>query len=309
MRRIREILAVGLTVGVVVVLIAALFFLVPAHLQIRKMGGPLPSTEDLEALLEVPDGPVSISWINTATQSAGGRTLGHDAVWIRWADGRGFLVDTSMDEAAAADFRDLMALLWGEGEYHWAGDGAALLGPDVAHVAGVGFTHLHIDHTQGLGSLCRALEREGVPHARLFQTREQATVHNLHTSEGAAIVAGSCLQLGALGDGVLHAVDGFPGLAMVALGGHTPGSTLFAVAVQGHLWLLSGDTTNEKSAITHDRGKGFFYSYILVPEDTARTAELRGWLRTLDAREDTTVIVSHDVLDMRASAMPEYRRP
>ena len=109
-----------------------------------------------------------------------------------------------------------------------------------------------------------------------------------------------------LGEGAVMAVDGFPGLGLVALGGHTPGSTLFAVAVGDHLWLLSGDISNSKTDLLNDIGKGFFYSYLVVPEHTGRSELLRPWLAALDAKADTTVIVSHDLPDIAASGMAEY---
>ena len=49
------------------------------------------------------------------------------------------------------------------------------------------------------------------------------------------------------------------------IGGHTPGSTLFAVADGGRLLLFTGDITNSKADILENRGKGFVYSYLLVP--------------------------------------------
>ena len=55
-------------------------------------------------------------------------------------------------------------------------------------------------------------------------------------------------------------VDGFPGLGIVALGGHTPGSTLFVIATTDRLWILSGDIVNSKSEMVEDVGKGFLYS-------------------------------------------------
>jgi glyoxylase-like metal-dependent hydrolase (beta-lactamase superfamily II) len=104
-------------------------------------------------------------------------------------------------------------------------------------------------------------------------------------------------------------IDQFPGLGVVALGGHTPGSTLFAVASQGKLWLFSGDTTNSKADLLDDRGKNFVYSTFLVPENTDRTAALRAWLRDLDAKPDIEVIVSHDLDALEASDLEPYARP
>ena len=93
---------------------------------------------------------------------------------------------------------------------------------------------------------------------------------------------------------------------IVALGGHTPGSTAFIVAARDRLWIFSGDTANRKANLLANRGKGFLYSYVLVPENTSRTEALRLWFSELDARPDITVIVSHDVDDVEASGMPRF---
>ena len=99
------------------------------------------------------------------------------------------------------------------------------------------------------------------------------------------------------------------GLGIAGLGGHTPGSTMFAVAVNGRLWLFSGDTTNSKADLLSDTGKGFLYSYLMVPEDTARTGELRRWFAGLDAKADMQVVVSHDLADIEASDLRRWAIP
>jgi beta-lactamase superfamily II metal-dependent hydrolase len=81
---------------------------------------------------------------------------------------------------------------------------------------------------------------------------------------------------------------------------------MFAIAAQDRLWILSGDISNTKSDIVSNTGKGFAYSYLLVPEHTNRTEMLRRWLSRLDAFDDITVLVSHDIADIRASGMREY---
>jgi glyoxylase-like metal-dependent hydrolase (beta-lactamase superfamily II) len=212
------------------------------------------------------------------------------------------MIDAGMDRTGAEEFARVLETLIGAGEGEFHGDVAEQLGPAVHDVRGVGFTHLHIDHTQGLGVFCAARG----PGAAVYQTRWQAEEHNFNTTEGAAIVRDSCLEARRLeGEGVMP-IAGFPGLGAIALGGHTPGSTAFVAAVDGRLWLFSGDITNDKASIRADAGKGFLYSYLLVPENTARTAELRHWLAELDARDDTAVIVSHDAADARASRLAAY---
>ena len=73
--------------------------------------------------------------------------------------------------------------------------------------------------------------------------------------------------------------------------------------------MFSGDTTNRKSEIADDSGKGFVYSYLIVPEDTARTATLRRWFAALDRNDDVDVIVSHDLAELEAGALPRWPVP
>lgn len=283
-------------------LLALAILLVPAHWQTRRIAPPLPNADELRALSRVTDGPIAVEYLVNASQSGPRGTLGHDVFLVRWADGRTFMIDAGMDRAAAAEFADLLKLMWGAEDGRFRGDVAAQLGDAIEQVQGVGFTHLHIDHSQGVVPFCAARG----PGASVYQTRWQAEEHNFNTTEGAEIVEASCLAPRAITGGALMRIDDFPGLGVVALGGHTPGSTLFAVPVAGHLWIFSGDTTNTKAAILEDTGKPFFYSFLAVPENTARTAELRRWLAALDAEEDMTVIVSHDLPDIATSGMPEH---
>jgi glyoxylase-like metal-dependent hydrolase (beta-lactamase superfamily II) len=164
------------------------------------------------------------------------------------------------------------------------------LGDKIKNVRGVGFTHLHIDHTEGVKEFC---ERHGAG-AKVYQTVAQATVHNLHTKEGAQLVHDSCLEPVVIEGEGIKPLKEFPGLAMLHVGGHTPCSTIFFVTVGDKLWVLSGDVSNDKQDLLNNRGKGFVYSYLIVPENTRQLEKLRVWLASLDAQKNIEVIVSHD---------------
>ncbi len=280
------------------------FFLVPAHLQVRRVHPALPTIERLKELHTRADGPVALRYVNTSEQATAHGVLAHSVWLVEWPDRRLFMIDAGMDREGAVSFGELMQTL-GEAEdpvVH--GSVAELLGDDISAVQGVGFTHLHIDHTQGIPAFCRARG----PGALVYQSTWQASTHNLHTREGAAIVADSCLEARTVpGEGLLE-IDGWPGLALVPLGGHTPGSTAFVFAVAGKLWVFSGDTTNRKSDLLANVGKGILYSYFIVPEDTGRTEELRLWLASLDAEPDTEVVVSHDLASIEASTLKPWQR-
>ncbi len=298
MRLFSKILGGGLVLGLILAAIA----LVPPHLQIRSVEPSLPDVAGLRALLSVENGPVGIRYVNTSSQALGQGELGHTVFLVEWANGNLFMVDAGMDRKTAVEFGRLMETVLGAEEAVSHGTVAELLGEDTMRVMAVGYTHLHIDHAQGTVPFCAA-RGSG---ASVFQTSWQADLHNFNTEESAAIVAESCLEPRTLGEGAVMAVDGFPGIGLVALGGHTPGSTLFAVAVGDRLWLLSGDISNSKADLLNDTGKGFLYSYLIVPEHTGRNDMLRPWLAALDAEADTTVIVSHDLPDIAASGMAEY---
>jgi glyoxylase-like metal-dependent hydrolase (beta-lactamase superfamily II) len=281
-------------------LAALLVLLLPAHLQVRDVDPALPSEQSLRALLAVENGPTRVRFVTTSSQQAGARVLSHNSVIVEWANGDMLLIDPGMDAAAAIDFGELMKAMQSAEDPVIHGTISQLLGTDINRVKAVGFTHLHIDHAQGVINFCEA-RGEG---ASALQTAYQTELHNFNTSEGAALVANSCLQQEIVeGDGLVS-FDQFPGLALYPLGGHTPGSTLFAVADSDRLLLFSGDITNTRDALVHDQPKPWLYSYLMVPENTDRTALLRDWLGELNQQEDVEVIVSHDLENMQSVLEP-----
>lgn len=297
-------LLVSLVALVLVVSIAGAVVLVPPHLEIRDIAPPLPTEARLRALADLEGGPVDIRYIESSSQEMAGRTLGHSIFVVEWADGRLFMIDAGMDRQTSLEFGELMAMLQDAEAVQYGGTANDVLGEATARVEGVGFTHLHRDHVQGIEPFCEA---RGAG-AKLYQTRWQADIHNLHTVDNAEIVERSCLEKGALGGDVILTTDAFPGLGIVALGGHTPGSTLFAVPIDGTLWLISGDISNVKANLLSNTDKGFVYSTFIVPEDTERTEALRLWLGDLDAKPDVEVVVSHDIAAAEASGMTAVGR-
>lgn len=51
---------------------------------------------------------------------------------------------------------ELLKLMWGADDGRFDSDVAELLGDDLRQLRGVGFTHLHIDHSQGVVPFCAA---------------------------------------------------------------------------------------------------------------------------------------------------------
>lgn len=281
------------------VIVGALAVLVPAHRQVRAVEPALPTLDQLRTLLHQPGGPVALRYLNTSEQATPEGTLTHSVFLIEWPDGSLLIIDTGMPVDAAARFGKILEYAVSAEPAVTHGSVAQLLGERLNRVKAVAYTHLHSDHTQGTTELCKS----GKVRPQLLWTRLQATEHNFTTSSGAELLRGSCLQpTPVLADTTL-ALDGFPGFGVIAVGGHTPDSTAFVIAVGDQLYVLSGDTTNSKAEMRQDLPKSKLYSYVLVPEHIERLAMLRKWFAKLDAAADVTVIVSHDLGDIRASGI------
>ena len=279
--------------------VVVLAILLPAHSQIRAIEPPLPELAAIQAALEVEPGPVSIHYINSASQSGPGTRLGHPGVLVSWPSGKQFLIDTGMRPDAAIAFGKSIELVMGADPAVPHGSLAEQLGEAVDSVAGIAFTHLHSDHTDGLGSICASQRQPAIVYQVPLQYREQnhTTTPGLDHLQGA-----SCARQELEGKEIMP-VPGFPGLIAISLGGHTPGSTLYVVKLEGSYWMFSGDITNDKASILRDLPKHWLYSTFIVPEHVERTALLRQWLRDLDAREDIVVLPAHDV-DTMADHLP-----
>lgn len=279
--------------------------LIPAHMQIRDVAPELPSKADLENLKGNAAGPIKISYFETSRQSSTDFELGHSTFVIEWDDGRILLIDLGMDREVAVEFGELFETIGGAEPAVPVGTVPELLGDDLGRVRGIGFTHLHSDHVQGIEPICGSTDQM----ITVLQSADQMAKHNLHTEDQAELLGNAdCVEQVQLpGDARLSEL--FPGIGIYPLGGHTPGSTMFAIAVDGKLWLLTGDISNAQSDLLEDREKGFFYSYLMVPENVDRLAMLRPWLADLDADPDITAIVSHDSKALADSGMDQWQRP
>lgn len=294
---------------VVILFIALAVALFPAHLQIREIQPSLPSEEEvlisfLQSDLKKQELPVAIHYLKTASQPlADGGVLGHMVVKLEWGDGKQFLIDTGMQPMAAIKFGKPFEMMLGAGATTAFGGVDAQLQKILQRVNGVGFTHLHIDHTQGITALCKAVGGE----ATVFQTSDQATEQNIHTLEGQDLIAKSdCKKQVLTGNGI-QAIPGFPGLFAVAVAGHTPGSTVWLTKVNEKIWLFAGDISVTQKLMHEGKGNGFVYSYMIVPEDTERLIKTRGWLSKLDQREEVSVVVSHDLRAYEAAGIPLWK--
>ena len=297
-------LAIGVASLALVVLLVGLAFLVEAHREIRSLDPALPEPAALSRAVAVPNAPVALWQVLTASQTGqGGAALSHPAFVLEWSDGRLFLIDTGMDREGAREFGGVFELLLGSAPIETFGPPGELLAAAAERVAGVAFTHLHLDHTGGLASLCVSRSRE-LP---VFQTPWQAELGNYTTAPGREdLEAASCARFERLRGGPVFAIPGFPGLVAVQAGGHTPGSSIFAAKVRDRIWIFSGDITNERSALLENRPKSALYSLLVTPEAPGPLAKLRRWLGGLDAAPGFSVVVSHDGGALEASGIPAW---
>ncbi len=288
---------------VIVCCIALVVFTLPARWQIQHITPELPDWAALDAALDDPGGPVALAYVNTASQSSFVGELGFPGILIDWSDGRRFLIDAGMPPAAAQKFGEPLEF-FGAAPTTTYGAVATQLGEAVQSVKGIAFTHLHSDHTDGLPGICGVQAQP----ATVYQTPLQQQELNYTTEMGMVALDDAVCPRQVLGEGMIKPVPGFPGLVAVSLGGHTPGSTLYAVRVAGKTWIFSGDITNSLRSLQEDIPKPWWYTTLITPEDIDRTAQLRAWLGQLNQQPDVQVLPAHDVTAMAAAGLPGWVR-
>jgi glyoxylase-like metal-dependent hydrolase (beta-lactamase superfamily II) len=312
-------------VGVVVLMAVAVVAggLAWLHWSIQLARDPLPMLPDVLALEASSDLPVKLSVIETSQQQtpragvidpAGDPhkdapfLMTHPAFVLEWADGRILLVDTGMTHDGSVKFGVPLEQFFHAGPAIALTSTAAALGDAAARVQGIVFTHLHIDHTDGLRELC---PRIGHP-VKIFMTARQQEAWTPFTAEGRDLVMHApCGDRVRLGGAALMPLDGFPGVGIVSVGGHTPESTAIFAAVRGAdgtlvRWVFTGDVTNTIDGMRGDVSKPLFYRLLIVPEDEERLGELRRWFSALERDDGFRVVVSHDQQHLHELGIPAW---
>lgn len=311
-------------VGLVVA--AAAVALVRAHRNMDAEVPPLPSLEAIGAAAGVSaiidDPPVDLRVINTASQPmpraavldpkrdphpGESFVMSYPAFALRWGDGRILLIDAGMSRAAAVEFGRPVEWLGGAAPIVPHASVGEALGDSAAQVQAVLFTHLHSDHVEGIGELCRRLA-----NVRVALNVAQAERPNYTTQPGLdALYAADCVGIERLGDGPLVPVAGFPGVFVIRAGGHTPGSQIVLAFVRGpdstlRRYAFSGDIVNNRDGIMFDVPKPWAYRTLAVPESDARQTELRRFLKRLHDEGGFEIVVSHDEHALEATGIPPW---
>ncbi|HEY8516103.1 MAG TPA: MBL fold metallo-hydrolase [Candidatus Binatia bacterium] len=326
-KRLLSRILIGVAALLALAVLALGAVLVQAHRAIDRERAPLPTADDLARFRAEPASalPVRLWWVETASQRmprtavlepnedptpARPYVMSHPAFVLEWADGRVLLIDAGMRREPALEFGRQIEWLGGARPLVARGAIGAVLGPSAARVRGIVFTHLHTDHVDGVLSLCAA-----APETRLtaFMTEAQSARPNHTTRPGLALLdEATCVERATLSGERFLAVPGFPGVAVIDAGGHTPGSqiVLARVATEGgeRLYAFAGDTVNHLDGILHDVPKPWLYRKLLVPESDARQKELRAFLATLAREHGARLLVSHDQVNLRAELGPATTR-
>lgn len=317
-------LLLGLLTLIVLAIVVVGVILTRAHLAIRRERAPLPADEAIVAASVAGDDfPVRLTWINTASQPMPRAVvleptrdprpndpyvMSHPAFVLEWADGHLLLVDVGMNREGAITFGKPIETFAGGQAIQPLGSTAERLGDKASRVQGAIFTHLHLDHVGGVADLCRAVKHP----LHVFQTEAQAERTNHTTSSGLALLKQQqgCVEVTRLGGSPLLPVAGFPGVFVIAAGGHTPGSQLvvaFVKAADGvRRYLFTGDIVNNIDGVSHDIPKPYLYRLLLVPEDDVRQAQLRAFLRRQRDHNGFTLLVSHDQRQLEQSGVPAW---
>ena len=235
--------------------------------------------------------------------------MSHPSFVLEWADGRILLVDVGMTRNGAIEFGGPIEKLGGGKPIEPHGAAADGLGAARARVQGAIFTHLHLDHVGGIAEVCSGLDHR-VP---VFQTDAQAERPNYTTRPGLKLLhATPCVQPQRLAGGPLFPVPGFPGVFVIAAGGHTPGSQMVVAHVKSaeaaRTSVFVGDIVNNIDGVTYNIPKPFLYRLLMVPEDNQRQDELRRYLRDLRDHHGVLLMVAHDQLQIEHSGIPAYKQ-
>lgn len=313
--------AITLTLLLVLGVVAAGVGLTLAHLAIRGERPALPPLAALSAATEATDLPRSLSVIHTATQRMPRSAvlqadqdphpdapyeMTHPSFVLEWADGRILLVDLGMTRDGALSFGKPLEALGMAAAIEPRQPTAAVLGDAARRVEGIVFSHLHIDHVDGIDLLCAA--HGGT--ITVFMNEAQAERPNYTTRQGLErIRAASCTRIEVIPSGVAATLARFPGVAVVAAAGHTPGSQIIAANVAGaggsQRHLFAGDVINHVDGVTHEVAKPWYYSWFIVPEDRERLAELRRYLHDIQAA-GVPVLAAHDRLHIQELGVPDW---
>jgi glyoxylase-like metal-dependent hydrolase (beta-lactamase superfamily II) len=302
----------ALGVLVLLLLLVASGFLIWAHRGIRRENPPLPDFAALRAMADATDRPVRLSWINTASQltppledSTDGQRIVHPVFVLEWADGRILLVDAGMDAEAARQFGRPMELLLGAEPVEVGRSVSAALGAARERVDGIVFTHMHVDHTEGIALLCA----NDAPPLPVYMTPAQAERPNYTTRPGRTQVREApCARIVKLPDTGIGLLPDLPGVGVIRVSGHTPGSQVVVAWVGNPArgTVLAGDAVFEMASILDDRPKPLVYRLLITPESEEQLAKVRGWLRSLAVDESFTIIPSHDQGNIAALGIPEF---
>ncbi len=316
-------LILGLLGLIVLAVLVAGAGLLWAHLSLRGERRALPPADRVAtALSGDTDRPVSLRWINTASQDMPRSAvlepeldptpdapyrMSHPSFVLEWEDGRILLVDVGMTPEQAKSFGGPAELI-GARPIEPHEPTAARLGSRRDDVAGIVFSHMHVDHVQGVVALCEG--RRGP--IRVFGTKGQLVRTNYTTQPGRDTVGdAACVELVAIGGASpLIELEGFPGVRVIEAAGHTPGSQVVVAEVDDgtgpQRYVFTGDVANARDGIRLDLPKPWYYSAFIVPEDTERLGEVRRFVHTLNEEHGFTVLVQHDELAIEESGVPPW---
>lgn len=233
----------------------------------------------------------------------------HPLYLFRWGDGTTAIADAGLAPDGARSFGRPTEFLGAEKTVCGV---APFAGIDPARVRAAVFSHLHVDHIQGLRAVCAngsAIEIRISPEQADSDERFEVGGRG----ELEAMAEAGCVRSKAFdlvdADSVAPGLAGLPGLHRVATPGHTPGSQLIIGFVRGDAGTLrsvvvAGDVVNHRAGFRHDRPKPWWYRRLIVREVDDLQAENRHLLARLDAAGFEILVDHHTEIPEGTKSVP-----
>jgi N-acyl homoserine lactone hydrolase len=209
------------------------------------------------------------------------------------------LLDTGINAAALADPQTLTEI-YGEGMHPWGPDGDPLavalaeVGLSVADICVAAISHLHLDHSGGIGLLTDAGVPIAIQQAELDYGRARAAAG---TERAVAFLAEDYTRPDTRWQGLDGEAELAPGVSVFPTPGHTPGHMSFRVELgQTGTWIFAADAAD----LSENLFERIPCGSVAEPDDEGKALASINLLMDEGERLDARVVPGHDSVFWKA---------